>query len=149
MEGQGIRIDLDVSTLWIRDQHSSSAPEDECEDMSRSFHVIKYDRAYRLVAICNFAMDVRSSVLAAADTLVRGVLVELPFTEPFGVEVEVDASVPFAVLPFVACFAAFSARRFCFDAEGGMVVERDQETKCSPTQDAVYRSDVALPQISA
>ena len=50
----------------------------------------------------------------------RGVLTELPLTEPVGVEVPVvvEASVP---LLLAACFAAFSASRFCLDAEGGIV----------------------------
>jgi len=39
-----------------------------------------------------------------------------PFTEPVGVEVDVEGSVKAAAF----FFAAFSARRFCFDAEGGM-----------------------------
>ena len=49
--------------------------------------------------------------------LVKGVMVP-PFTEPAGVEVDVEASVG----PAAFFFAAFSARRFCFDAEGGIVV---------------------------
>ena len=76
-------------------------------------------------------MLVRSSLLVAADMLVSGVLIVLPallpallpFTEPFGVSVDPD--VVASDLPFAACFAAFSARRFCFDAEGGMVVGRE------------------------
>ncbi len=58
--------------------------------------------------------------------LVSGVLVALPFTEPVGVvpegvDVLVEASVPPALF-FADCFAAFSASRFCFDAEGAMLV---------------------------
>lgn len=51
--------------------------------------------------------------------LVIGVLtLLLPLTEPVGVVVDVDGS----VLPFTpaAFFAAFSASRFCFDADGAM-----------------------------
>lgn len=48
-----------------------------------------------------------------------GVLTELPpLTEPVGVDAEGSVE-PFA---FEACFAAFSARRFCLEAEGAMVV---------------------------
>lgn len=63
-------------------------------------------------------MLVRSSALVAADVLVKGVPAELPpLTEPFGVDVEV-VSPPLA---FTDPLAAFSARRFCFDAEGAIV----------------------------
>ena len=72
------------------------------------------------VAICSFAIDVRSSWLVAAERLVMGVLSELPpFVEPGGVVEEIDGSRPVAL---AACFAAFSARRLCFDADGGMMV---------------------------
>lgn len=47
-------------------------------------------------------------MLCAADKLVIGVLASLASVEPGGVE-------PVVVLPFADCFAAFSARRFCFD----------------------------------
>lgn len=67
----------------------------------------------------NLAIEVKSSWLVAALMLVSGVLTLLPLTEPAGVDVDVDA-VPLA--PPDAFFAAFSARRFCLDAEGGMVV---------------------------
>jgi hypothetical protein len=40
----------------------------------------------------------------------------LPGAESLGVDVAVE--VPFC---FEACFAAFSASLFCFDAEGGIV----------------------------
>lgn len=66
----------------------------------------------------NFAIDVKSSLLLAALILVSGVLMALPFTESAGVEV-VD-EVPPAIPAFF--FAAFSARRFCFEAEGGILV---------------------------
>ena len=63
------------------------------------------------------AIDVRSSLLLAALILVSGVLVALPpLTEPAGVEV--DDEVPPAMPAFF--FAAFSARRFCFEAEGAI-----------------------------
>jgi len=57
-----------------------------------------------------------------------GVFAELPpKTEPAGVDVEVEASgVPFT---FAACFAAFSARRFCFEVEGGMMVDEGKEER--------------------
>ena len=50
--------------------------------------------------------------------LVNGVLKALPLVDPAGVDVDVDASAPLA---FAACFAAFSARRFCFEREGAIV----------------------------
>lgn len=76
------------------------------------------------MAICNFAIDVRSSWLVAADRLVKGVLSELPpFVEPGGVDEVTDESIGLA-LTLAACFAAFSARRFCFDADGGIAVAR-------------------------
>lgn len=72
------------------------------------------------MAICSFAIDGRSSWLVAADKLVNGVLSELPpFVEPGGVDEEIEGSA--ALLTLEACFAAFSARRFCFDAEGAIV----------------------------
>ena len=47
-----------------------------------------------------------------------------PFVEPGGVDEVTDESKGLA-LALAACFAAFSARRFCFDAEnGGMAVAR-------------------------
>ena len=81
-------------------------------------------KAYLSVAICSFAIDVRSSWLVAADRLVSGVLMELPpFVEPGGVDEVTEEAM---VLALAACLAAFSARRFCFDADcGGMVVRRE------------------------
>lgn len=76
----------------------------------------------------------KSSRLFEALTLVRGVLVLLPFSEPVGVEVVVEA-----VPATEAFFAAFSASRFCFEAEGGIVVKRQESS-------ASYRS-LAAPQI--
>ena len=79
-----------------------------------------YGRAmesYLSVATLSLAIDVEtSSWLPAALRLVSGVFSALPFTEPEGVDVDVDA------VPPADFFAAFSARRFCFDAEGAMVV---------------------------
>ena len=64
----------------------------------------------------SFAMDVKSSWLLAALMLVSGVLVALPLTESAGVDVDGE------LVPMPAFFfAAFSARRFCFEAEGAMV----------------------------
>lgn len=56
-------------------------------------------------------------MLAAAERLVRGVLAALPpFSDPIGVDSEV--AVPLALrVPL----AAFSANRFCFDADGAMI----------------------------
>ena len=63
-------------------------------------------------------MALRSSVLPAADRLVRGVFAELPLTEPAGVDVAVDEAPTFCL---AACLAAFSARRFCLDADWGAI----------------------------
>jgi hypothetical protein len=43
--------------------------------------------------------------------------------EPGGVDEEKSA----LALALAACFAAFSARRFCFDAEGGIAVGRTKK----------------------
>ena len=70
---------------------------------------------YLSVASLSFSMALKSSVLPAADTFVRGVLTP---TDPVGVDVAVDEPTPFCL---AACLAAFSARRFCLDADwGGM-----------------------------
>ena len=72
---------------------------------------------YLSVASLSFSMAFRSSVLPAADRLVRGVFTELPpLTDPVGVDVAVDEAAPFCL---AACLAAFSARRFCLDADWG------------------------------
>lgn len=59
-------------------------------------------------------------MLFAAETLVSGVLAALPKADPVGVEA--DGVVSPCCLD--ACFAAFSASRFCFDAEGGISGKR-------------------------
>jgi hypothetical protein len=60
--------------------------------------------------------------------LVKGVLIELPpFAEPGGVEDVTDGSAGL-MLALAACFAAFSARRFCFDADGGIAVVREEKS---------------------
>ena len=68
---------------------------------------------------------------------------ELPFKEPVGVDVPVvvEASVS-PLLPFALadCFAAFSASRFCFDAEGAMVVTDRSRKKRSVAGDGCSRS---------
>jgi hypothetical protein len=107
-----ILIDLDITTLYIRDQYASSAP-------SRWMRIEKRETVkieYRSVAMLSFAMEDRSSVLVAALMLVKGVLIALPGAEPVGVEVDVEAS----PLTPAAFLAAFSANRFCLDAEGGI-----------------------------
>lgn len=75
---------------------------------------------HRSVAIWSFAIELRSSWLVAADVFVSGVFTDEPFTEPEGVEVPVVVDASVAPLPFADCFAAFSARRFCFDADGAI-----------------------------
>ena len=80
------------------------------------------------VAICSLAIELRSSWLVAAEVFVSGVLAELPLAEPVGVEpVVVEASVSLP-LTFADCLAAFSARRFCFEAEGAMAFVSGEET---------------------
>lgn len=59
-------------------------------------------------------------MLFAAETLVSGVLAALPIIDPVGVE----ADVPVSFCCLADCFAAFSASRFCFDAEGGISGKR-------------------------
>lgn len=75
------------------------------------------------VAIWSFAIELRSSWLVAAEVFVSGVFTDEPFTEPEGVEVPVVVDASVAPLPFADCFAAFSARRFCFDAEGAIFAD--------------------------
>lgn len=58
-------------------------------------------------------------MLVAADKLVNGVAALLPpLVDPVGVVVMDEGSVepPFCL---AACLAAFSARRFCLDADAG------------------------------
>ena len=115
MEGEGVRVDLNVPPLGVGDEDTGRAPA----GFSARIAARTRRGTHLSVAIWSFAIEVRSSWLVAADMLVRGVLTELPpLTEPVGVDVLVDASVP---LFFADCFAAFSARRFCFDAEGAMM----------------------------
>lgn len=77
----------------------------------------------RSVASCSFSIAFRFSVLVAADLLVNGVLTELPpLTEPEGVVVDVPVVLASPFLAFDDCFAAFSAKRFCFDAEGAIIL---------------------------
>lgn len=88
----------------------------------KTYHVIILEENYLSVAIFSFAIDVRSSWLVAADRLVMGVLIELPpFVEPGGEDDSVG------LLALAACFAAFSAKRFCFDADGITVGRRVRE----------------------
>ena len=74
---------------------------------------------YRSVAILSFSIALRSSLLVAADRLVIGVLAVLPLALPVGVPTLEDASVLLPLL-LAAPLAAFSARRFCLEAEGAM-----------------------------
>jgi hypothetical protein len=70
----------------------------------------------------SLAIDMRSSELPALLfiplILVKGVLA--PLTEPAGVDVEGESS-PLGPPP-AFFFAAFSASRFCFDAEGAIAL---------------------------
>ena len=69
-------------------------------------------------------MAFRSSVLPEADMFVMGVFAELPPTEPVGVDVVVDEAPAFCL---AACLAAFSARRFCLDADWGAISVSSRE----------------------
>lgn len=61
-------------------------------------------------------------MLFAALMLVIGVLIALPFVEPAGV-VDDDAVPPRPAF----FFAAFSASLFCFEAEGGIVMDKKEK----------------------
>lgn len=119
MEGERVLVDLDISSLGVGNEDTSSAPA----GIVSSQPAYSFPTTHLSVAICNFAMEVRSSWLPAAERLVSGVPVALPLTESAGVEMDVAVeSVVDAPFPLAACLAAFSASRFCFDAEGAMVV---------------------------
>ena len=134
MERERERVHLDVPPLRVRHQHARRAPVFPSPQITPpasphshvSTHILSprrtgHERTHRSVAIWSFAIALRSSWLVAADMLVSGVLVALPLMEPVGVDVLVDASVSLPALFFADCFAAFSASRFCFDAEGAIV----------------------------
>lgn len=114
MERQGVLIDFDVTALDVGDEHSHCAP-----GYSEQKNRLIRRTAYFSVAIWSLAIAVKSSALVAAERLVNGVLV-LPATDPAGVDPDV---VP--PLSLAACFAAFSASRFCLDAEGA--IEKSEE----------------------
>ena len=134
MERERERVHLDVPPLRVRHQHARRAPTSPSPQITPpasphsrvSTHILpsrgaRHERTHRSVAIWSFAIALRSSWLVAADMLVSGVLVALPLMEPVGVDVLVDASASLPALFFADCFAAFSASRFCFDAEGAIV----------------------------
>ena len=109
-----------------RPRHWPTPAQDTKPPKPREEKREKRQNTHRSVAICSFAIALRSSWLVAADVFVSGVPAVLPLTdpEPVGVDVPVvvDASPPAAApLAFADCFAAFSARRFCFEAEGAIV----------------------------
>lgn len=72
------------------------------------------------VAILSLAILVKSSELALSEpgTLVSGVFAPESLAEPVSMGVPVDEP-PLAAL--TEPFAAFSARRFCFEADGGIL----------------------------
>ena len=140
MERERERVHLDVPPLRVRHQDARRAPTSPSPQITHpasphsrvSTHILpsrgtRHERTHRSVAIWSFAIALRSSWLVAADMLVSGVLVALPLTEPVGVvpvgvDVLVEASVSLPALFFADCFAAFSASRFCFDAEGAISI---------------------------
>lgn len=90
-------------------------------------------------------MAVRSSLLPAALTLVSGVF--FPFVLPPALVVPVPV-VSDAPLALDACFAAFSARRFCFADDGGIVVggERKKSVRAVPVSvRLLFASDSPTP----
>jgi hypothetical protein len=114
MERQRIGVDFDVTTFWVRYKYASSTSVrgKPLFVKSRSSHKILLP--HLSVAIWSFAIEDKSSWLVAAERLVNGVFTELPF-----LELEAPAVLEASVPPtFAACFAAFSARRFCLEAEG-------------------------------
>ena len=78
-------------------------------------------------------MSIMSSVLPAAETFVSGVL--LPFVPLPVLPVSVVLVGVSAPPTLAACFAAFSARRFCFEAEGGMMEVRVEEKEEGVVED--------------
>ena len=69
--------------------------------------------------MANLAIDVKSSVLPCADVIGVAALEPATELESKGVDAVSATEEP----PFLAAvFAAFSASRFCFDADGGMII---------------------------
>ncbi len=112
-----MRFYFNVSRLFVRNKNASSTSIDNDRSLCNNS---KNLTTYLSVAIFSLAIEMRSSVLVAADRLVTGVLIALPpLTDPDGVLDDVDGSVPF--FTFTDCFAAFSASLFCLDAEGAIM----------------------------
>lgn len=112
MEGQGVLVNLDISTFGVRHQHTVLP-----DQFSPSIVIKAKHTALRSVAKFNFfisaAASAKFSVLPLALNEVRGV--EPPAVEGAGVDTD-DPDFPFS-----AFLAAFSASRFCFDAEGAIL----------------------------
>jgi hypothetical protein len=84
----------------------------------------------------------RSSWEVAAEVLVSGV----PMVEPVGVFVPVPVDEPLA---FAACFAAFSARRFCLDAEGAMMGGGEREGQLIDARGDVEKKNFGLGEMTS
>lgn len=116
MKRQRVRVNLDISSFRVADEDTSRAPTPKVS--ARHFHCPAAPSAtHRSVARASFAI-VNSSVDGFFEPI--GVV---PLLETGAESTAVE--LPSAVLPpsfcFRAAFAAFSARRFCLDAEGGIL----------------------------
>lgn len=122
MKREGVLVDFNVSTLWIADEHANRAPTGRTKRVVNTvlMDATPKNATHLSVAKANFAIE-SSSVLAFLES--RGV----PMLDA-GVE-STRVDVPSVVPPsfaLAACFAAFSARRFCLDADGGIVKDRQR-----------------------
>src|SRR5258708_9201037 len=111
-------------------QKTRSAPKKETNEISNEISC--QTATSRSVAIANFCIVVfMSSWLALADRLLIGVVAGLPFSESAGVEPVVVTVLPWVLLfALRAAFAAFSAKRLCFEADGvdaGIVKREEKE----------------------
>ena len=134
MEGECILVHLDISALGIGYQNSSCTPRNRGLLVSHIWN----ESAYLSVASLSFSIALRSSVLHAADKLVRGVVAKLPLTDPVGVDVAVDEPVAFCL---AACLAAFSARRFCLDADWGGILVSSREREWADGEAGYHRGE--------
>ena len=118
MEREGEGVDFDIAAFDVGDEDSSGAPGQRQACCQRPGPKGRTE-THLSVAKLSLAMDMRSSwltfLLPRALRLVRGVEAP-PLVDSAGVEV------PVALEPPAAFLAAFSARRFCLDAEGGILV---------------------------
>lgn len=130
MERQSIRINLDISTFDIRNQDTSGTPKIHFVKKSQKPRGIQVRQTYLSVAMLSLAIDMRSSELPALLfiplILVKGVLA--PLTEPAGVDAIGELS---PLVPPALFLAAFSARRFCLEAETGILTVTEIDEYCN------------------